>query len=371
MSLKSIFKTRQKRLQKKLAELGVEGFICEMPVDIFYLTGMKLSKGFLWITKRSLQLFVDGRYLEAAKVQSACSVSFLSDKQILSFCSSFVEEGYLLGFDRQTPYANYLALKKLSLQLQQKRGARFHLKGLMAPIQGVRAIKDGDELELIKKSSALLVEGFVYLKKQLKEGVEEREIAWQFESFCRSKGAEGLSFPPIVAFGENSALPHHISGEKRLKKGMIVLLDLGVILNGYCSDMTRVIFFGNVSKELQTIFALVKKAHQAALDRCQPGVSLAELDQTARSVIASEGYEKAFVHSLGHGVGLEIHEKPEVSSRNKKEVLIPGMVLTIEPGIYLPGQGGVRYEDMVVVTQKGCQNLFESLNHVEHCNLLN
>ncbi len=188
----------------------------------------------------------------------------------------------------------------------------------------------------------------------------ELEVARALEIYCLKNGAEGMSFESIIAFGKNSALPHHHPGNTKLKENDIALFDLGVILNGYCSDMTRVDFVGKGNSTLRKLYDVNRAAQKVALAKCRPGVKLKELDQAARRVMASAELEELFIHNLGHGVGLEVHESPSISSKgiDRNVMLEEGMAITIEPGLYLPGKGGVRYEDTIVITAKGYVNLY-------------
>lgn len=329
--------------------MGVEGFIIEHPTDLAYFTGMRVSRGRLLVGPKTVTLFVDGRYRDVAKKQSPYPVKTLTE-QALREALVKLKGVKRYGFDTSLSVAAHQTLKKAFVKRT--------LKGVDHPTLVVRAIKDRSELLLLQKSAALLWKGFLYLRKRLRVGVQEDALAREFEFYVKERGAEALSFEPIVAFGDHSALPHHRSGQRKLKRGDIVLLDLGVVLNGYASDMTRVVFFGDVSPRMQEIYAVVRKAHQAALDKCKAGEKVAHLDQAAREIMGKE--EKHFIHALGHGIGLDVHEFPRISKESTKEVLQEGMVITIEPGLYLPGIGGVRYEDMVVITKSGYRNLFKN-----------
>jgi len=344
MKLKKLFHDRQKKLQNSLKKWKIDLLISENTLDIFYLTGMELSLGKLLVSKDAATLFVDGRYQQAAKDQAACTVKPLKEAALLQPFNKVKT----VGFDEELSFKAAEEWKRL---LKNK----CRLKPLEAPILSLREIKDPHEIMLIKKSADLLWKGFLHAKKKLKVGIKEKEIAFEFETFCRKKGAECLSFTPIIAFGANSALPHHHSGERKLKKDDIVLMDLGVQLNGYCSDMTRTFFFGKKTKLLKELYDVVHEAKEAALALCHPETTFKALDEAARKVMRKAKLEKYFIHRLGHGIGLEVHESPNL--RHEERRLEPGMVITIEPGLYLPGKGGVRLEDMVVVTKTGHQNL--------------
>ncbi|MES2122808.1 MAG: M24 family metallopeptidase, partial [Chlamydiota bacterium] len=199
-----------------------------------------------------------------------------------------------------------------------------------------------------------------HMQKEIKAGISEKELALIFEVFCLQNGAEAMAFDPIVAFGPNSAMPHYRSQDVPLCKGDIVLIDIGVVREKYHSDMTRVHFFQGADPEMQRLYAIARKAQRKALEHCRPGVRVGMLDEAARDVLRDEGVEELFVHSLGHGIGLETHEYPRIKAtgESKDMHLEVGMAITVEPGLYIPGKGGVRYEDTVVITPNGYRNFY-------------
>jgi Xaa-Pro aminopeptidase len=217
-------------------------------------------------------------------------------------------------------------------------------------------VKDDDELKLIRAAVALGAKLFDRAVEVLKPGVKETEVAGEMEHAARRAGAEEMSFPTIVASGVRSALPHGRASEQAIAAGGFVVCDFGVILRGYCSDQTRTVWVGSAPEEAKRAYDAVKEAQQAAVDAVRPGVTVGEVDESARKVLRKAGLGRYFTHSTGHGVGLEIHEAPRVAS-GQKEVLQPGMVITIEPGVYFPGKWGVRIEDMVAVTAGGRDQL--------------
>ena len=343
-----IFLDRMKAVFSSCEKDKIDALIIEKPIDLFYLTGLHLSAGALIIYKKEATLLVDGRYIGFATKNAPCSCELLSAKNIEKNLKSFSR----IGFDStETSYERWEEFKKQS----QKS-----LVPLQHPTQSTRAIKNHAELKALKKSAALLWKGFQHLKKMLKPGITEQELALCFELFCLKHGAEKMAFDPIVAFGKNTAFPHYKPSNTRLKKGDIVLCDLGVVIDHYHSDMTRTFFFGKPDPRLILFEAVVKDAHDAALQLCRPGAKVGELDQAAQAVIKKAGLEKYLAHSLGHGVGLEIHEFPRLKFKGADHnvVLKEGMVITIEPGLYWPGVGGFRYEDTIVITQKGYENWY-------------
>jgi Xaa-Pro aminopeptidase len=347
---KDSFKKKVSHFRKIFPSMNVDGFIIEHPTDLYYFLGLHFSRGRFLITENHVTLFVDGRYDEVAKKNSPFPVKPLEKHTLEETLRK--SKGHLFGFDNDLSIRAHKELKS-SFSKEGKK-----LKGFDEPTMRIRMIKDQTEQHLIKKSAELLWKGFLHVRKKLKVGVSERQLAQEFEFFVKKNGAEALAFNPIVAFGCNSALPHHHSSNRKLKNNEVVLFDLGVMLNGYASDMTRITFFGKVSKRIEELYRTVREAHQAALNICKAGLPVAELDQAARRAMGKE--EKYFLHSLGHGIGLDVHEYPRISSKVNNVLLEEGMVITIEPGLYQSGLGGIRYEDMIIVTKTGYQNLFKS-----------
>lgn len=337
------------RLQKLQATLNVDLLLIDQPVDLYYLTGLDLSKGRLAVGKKGAFLFVDGRYFESARKTAPCEV-------ILSESGAFqqmIKPFERIGFDGSSLSVDgYRALQK---ELPDKI-----FSSVPNPLRDLRLIKDETEIALLQKAANVTWKGLRHAVSQLKEGVLEEEIAWEFERYCREHGASNLSFPPIVAFGENSAYPHHRAGKTRLKKDQVVLIDVGAVVHRYAGDLTRVYFFKTADPEMQRRYQLVQRAQKSAIQAVQVGMTIGELDRLVREIFHKEGCDQLFTHSLGHGIGLETHEYPRIRVHNADAqcVIKPNMVFTIEPGLYQPGLGGVRYEDMILVTQKGAINLY-------------
>ena len=337
------------RYLQKLTE--VDACLVENPLDLFYLTGLKLSSGRLLISAKEVLLLVDGRYLQMAEAKASVSTALDSSEKFLDFCKRHHVKH--LGFDgRYTSYDHYQLLNKYKAQIK--------LIPVSCHFQTMRAIKDTGEIVLMKKSAALLWKGFQFLVKSLKTGVTEKQLSKWFEIFCLEHGADRLAFDPIIAFGKNGAMPHYQCQNTKLKEGDAVLIDIGVVLNHYHSDMTRVHFFKKEDPYIRHLYEIVKRSQQSALKLCRPGSQLKDLDLAARHVMRQEGVEDLFVHSLGHGIGLQTHEYPRIKFDNtdKDVVLESGMVFTVEPGLYVPDKGGVRYEDTIVITPTGYTNFF-------------
>ncbi len=227
---------------------------------------------------------------------------------------------------------------------------------LSGMLDGVRTVKNGVETVAIRSAQRIAESVLAEVIGCLREGVMERDIAAEIDYRFKTRGGEGASFETIVAFGPESSKPHARPGTRKLSTGDIVLFDMGTIVEGYASDMTRTFVFGHADSVFRDRYETVLRAQEAALDGIRSGMSCADADGLARKVIENAGHGERFVHSLGHGVGLEVHEKPVLSSRSK-ETLETGMVVTVEPGVYFPGWGGIRIEDMAVVTDGGCENL--------------
>ncbi len=330
--------------------LETDAALVENPVDLLYLTGMSLSRGVFLTTKEDAILFVDGRYFSKAQKQAPCTVRLLSG----NYLADWIEARSIrtVEFDADwTSVSRHEALK------QEVKSVFF--KPIAGLLKQQRVIKDAEEMNALKRAATITWEGFKHIESLLKEGVSEEELALEFEFFVRKAGASGLSFSPIVAFGENSAYPHYRAGKATLEQGQIVLIDVGAVVDGYAGDMTRVVFFGTPDPQLESMLELSKKAQQKAFEAARPGVTFGDLDLAARSVYAEAGLEALFTHSLGHGIGLETHEYPSIKLQgpDRDLKLVAGMVFTIEPGLYRPGLGGVRWEDTVVVTKNGCERL--------------
>lgn len=340
---------RLKQLQALLPTLNSEAILIENPINLLYLTGLDLSAGKLVVTQTETALIVDGRYFESCQALSPCPIFLLEEMPLKKWFSLHPIQHLAFESDKTT-YQSFLNLKNtLSCTLVP----------VESPIQRLRWIKDADEIDLLRTSAKLAYEGYEFVASRLQEGVKERDLALDLEFFWKKKGAKGLAFESIIAFGANSSMPHYRAGEGVLKSGMPVLIDIGVIWRHYHSDMTRVLFFGEPPPIIRTIFTIVEEAKQAAQELCKPGTCIGDLDAAARDYITERGYGKYFTHSLGHGLGLEIHESPTLRSTGpyRDTPLQEGMVITIEPGIYLPQIGGVRLEDTLLITSEGYENL--------------
>jgi Xaa-Pro aminopeptidase len=227
-------------------------------------------------------------------------------------------------------------------------------------IDPIRMVKDPDEVEALRAAIRLNDDAFNYLVHGLEVGQTEAELAWELERFVRTHGGEGLSFDPITVAGPNTAIPHAMPSDRPIHADELVLFDMGTRVRGYCSDMTRTFSVGSAPDVLREVWDVVLEAQAAARDMVRPGMTGAEVDAVARGVIERAGYGDQFVHGTGHGIGLEVHEPPWITRTRGEDVLTPGMVFTVEPGVYLPGVGGVRIEDIVLLTDRGAEVLSAS-----------
>jgi len=346
---------RLKRLQEYLVFLGVDACILEDPYDLYYFTGLSLSYGRLWVHKKKAALFVDPRYIEIATKSSYVEpVLLLKEENEKNFLKTIRPEK--ITFDGAT--LSYMRSYELQKFLERCQ-IPFTLIAKERLTSQVRMIKDPFEIKEIKASANILTKVFLHLRRTIKEGMSEMDVAREFEIYLRQCGAESAAFEPIIAFGKNSAMPHYRAGRTKLKKDSIVLLDLGVVYGKYHSDMTRVLFHGVPNPVLLRLASVVKKAHRAALLLCKPGTKIGALDEAVRIEMRKENMEEYFTHALGHGIGLETHEPPRLrfDSKDKDLELRAGMVIAIEPGLYLPGKGGIRWEDMVLITKNGYEML--------------
>lgn len=345
---------RTQGVRQSLDTLGLDAILITNSYNRKYLTGFTGSAGYVLITKDSAVLLTDFRYTEqAAKQAPNFEIVKHEAKPIVSVKQLLQQKGLVkLGFEQTdvsfATHAAYAAeLEGIELIPTDK------------VVETLRMIKDDSELAIIQQAADLADRTFAHVLTIAKPGMTELEIALEIEFFVRRNGASSTSFDTIVASGERSALPHGVASERKLQNDEFLKLDFGALYNGYCSDLTRTVVIGKASDKHKEIYNIVLEAHMNALNNLKPGMTGAQADSLARDVIAKAGYGDNFGHSLGHGIGLYIHEGPGLAQRSDT-VLQPGMVVTIEPGIYLPGFGGVRIENDVVITESGIRVLTHS-----------
>jgi Xaa-Pro aminopeptidase len=338
---------RRTRLASRLAELGADGFLLTRLPNVRYTTGFTGSNGQVLLTPDGAAFFTDGRYTEQAshEVPDLERVTYLD-----RFLEPVVRAARRLGVGR-------LGFESEGVTFRTYEELRAAAEGIeLVPVWGEverqRWVKDPDELAALERAQGATDDAFDAVVGRLRDGVSERELAFELDAEMRRGGAERPAFDTIVAFGEDAAEPHHEPTGRTLSRGDVVKMDFGALVDGYHADMTRTVAFGEPPARLRDVHDLVRTAQQAGIDAVRVGATGAEVDAAARSVIEGAGLGEHFTHGLGHGVGLEIHEGPRLR-RGSEDVLPVGAVVTVEPGVYLPGMGGVRIEDMVVVTEHG------------------
>jgi Xaa-Pro aminopeptidase len=347
-------------LRRKLTRAGLPGLLVTHLPDVRYLCGFTGSSAALAVTRRAARLFTDGRYTtQAAEEVKAARVEIISGSPAVAAIQWMaVQPGVeMAGFDPTRTTVADLSHWKAALPYRLRRGFLSSLPA--AFVEPLRRVKDQDELDVMREAALIGCRLFDHILGVLRPGIAEIEVAAELEHQARLLGAEGMSFDTIVASGARSALPHGHASTQGLPRRGFVTLDFGIILKGYCSDMTRTVFIGAPKAEERNAYQAVLQAQQAAVDAVISGVSCGEVDEAARSILRKEGLAEAFSHSTGHGVGLEIHEQPRIGAGQATR-LQTGMVITIEPGIYLPGKFGMRIEDMVAVTRTGGEVLTPS-----------
>lgn len=347
--------SRLAALRAMLAAEGLDALVVFSPYNRSYLSGFTGSSGWLVISANRAALVTDGRYVEQA-AQQARGFEVVRHEPGEPFVAVAAEVGRA-GAGR----VGFEAHAATFAEVEQLRAALGTIPVVPARpfVEDLRMVKDAAEIAAIRRAVALADRAFAHVEGMIRPGVREADVALELEFFLRRQGAEGMAFETIVASGPRSALPHGVASDRPIQAGEMVTLDFGCRVGGYCSDMTRTVAVGEPPAELRAIYDVVLRAQEAALAAVAPGKSGREVDRVARDVIAAAGYGERFPHGTGHGVGLFIHEGPRLSPKGET-VLQPGMVVTVEPGVYLPGVGGVRIEDMALVTETGSLRLTEA-----------
>ncbi|MBB3906812.1 Xaa-Pro peptidase family protein [Anoxybacillus rupiensis] len=341
------------KLRACFAEYGIDGMLITNSYNRRYMTGFTGTAGVAVISKTEAVFITDFRYAEQAAKQ-------IKGYEIVQHAGSIIEE--------VAKQAARLQIKKLGFEQDHLSYATFQAyereaEVVLVPVSGLveklRLIKSDSEIKILKEAAEIADAAFNHILQFIRPGVREIEVAHELEFFMRKQGAISSSFDIIVASGYRSALPHGVATDKIIEKGEFVTLDFGAYYHGYCSDITRTVAVGEVSDELKKIYDIVLKAQLRGMEGIKPGMTGKEADALTRDYISEQGYGEHFGHSTGHGIGLEIHEGPTLSVRSDVR-LEPGMVVTVEPGIYIAGLGGVRIEDDTVVTADGNDPLTRS-----------
>ncbi len=356
---------RLTRLRQAMAEADCQALLVSQPESRRYLSGYSAkdlpprdSAGYLLITEERQFLLTDPRTEEQAAVEAPHFERRIAGPatRVRDVLRDLVAEQRLtrIGFEAgHLPYGLWESFNEaLEGVARLEPGPNI--------IDRIRMVKDPDEIETMRASIALNDAAFAHLARGLAVGQTERELAWELERYVRTHGGEGLAFDPITVAGPNTAVPHAAPSDRAIRDDELVLFDIGARVRGYCSDMTRTLCVESAPAKLREVWSIVRDAQLAARDAVRPGMTGAEVDAVARGVIERAGYGESFTHGTGHGIGLEVHEPPWLTKTRGDDVLLPGMVFSIEPGVYLPGLGGVRIEDLVLLTERGAEVLSNS-----------
>jgi Xaa-Pro aminopeptidase len=350
------YKKRQNALIEILSGKGLDSAVILCPENVFYLTGAPFVTGsadtLLYLDRdRGASLIVWNRDYEETKdrVKGVNIEKLEVGEKPIDRLKKLAVQSERAGFEEGF----------VNIGIHNSFKAIFDLVPLEGAIGKMREVKDADEIACIEKAQGVTDRAFSKALGRFSEGMTEQEAASELEYYLRREGAESYAFETIVGSGHRAVYPHGMPSKKKAIGGEAVVFDFGAKVDGYCSDMTRTIFFGKPNGEIVNIYEAVLEAQTAALAAAKAGIAGKELDAVARNILNARGYGKYFVHGLGHGVGIAIHEGPSVSSKSE-DVFVPGNVITDEPGVYLPRVGGVRIEDMILITDNGCRNLTKS-----------
>ncbi|MBF0593786.1 MAG: aminopeptidase P family protein [Candidatus Omnitrophica bacterium] len=350
---------RLSKLQSFFSELEVDAVFVSTPVNIRYLTGHLAEDAWLLITRAKTFYITDFRYIEhVKKVFKARNIDVIQFeeslfKTVVQLAASHKVK--VFGFEE-----NHLTCYQFG-RLRALAGKGVKFKGLSGAVEALRVVKEAQELDILRQAIRINLKGFSFIKKFICPGVSEEAVLFKLQDFIRREGV-AFSFPPIIASGPNAAYPHARVSGRELKSSEPLLLDLGVEVSGYKSDLTRMFFLGKMSRSFEQNLSAIHGAQEAAYKVIRAGVEAKVVDAAARGFLEKKGLAQYFGHSLGHGVGLDTHEMPRISGKSG-EILLENMVITVEPGVYFPGRYGVREEEMVLVTKNGCEVLSGYRDH--------
>ncbi|MBI4353491.1 MAG: aminopeptidase P family protein [Candidatus Omnitrophica bacterium] len=347
---------RLKKLFDAFPKNRIDGLLVSSWPNVTYLSGFKGTESWAFVSPKGLYLITDSRYAEEAREEAKGFHVVLRDKRgVAEIVKDLAGKGRVRRIGFEAGIVTYDFYRRLAKTAGAKR-----LTATRGLVEELRVVKDAFETAQIRKSAELAVRGYHYIRKAIRPGMSERDAQGRLEYYTKTLGSEKPAFDLIIASGARSSMPHCRSDETPIRKGGLVLVDMGVVYGGYHSDLTRPVFLGKMTSFQKKIHDLVWHAQRLGIEKAGPGVPAKEVDRVCRKVIEQGGHGDFFGHGTGHGVGLEIHEAPTVSSRSET-LLKPGMVITVEPGIYLPGRFGIRIEDMVLITEKGREVLTKGL----------
>jgi Xaa-Pro aminopeptidase len=350
-----LHKCRLDKVRNRLEKAQLDGLLITKPENMYYVSGFTGSEGAVVLTTNKAYLVVDFRYKEQAENEAPCfEIVVFNTNSLFRRCGELITLSSVksLGFEAQ-----HLTVKDYNKMLSSLNNIQVFEADYI--LEELRSIKEPDEVEKIIKAQEITDQTFAHIIEYIKTGVSEKELELEMEYYMRNLGAQGTAFKTIIASGPRSSLPHGIATNRKLQEGDLITFDFGARFLNYCSDMTRTVILGTPNKKQIEIYEIVLEAQEAALNYIKSQVFGKDVDKIARDIINNYGFKQNFGHSLGHGVGLEIHENPYLSPKSESN-LLSGMVVTIEPGIYIQNLGGVRIEDMVIITDDGCKNITSS-----------
>jgi Xaa-Pro aminopeptidase len=342
---------RRRAASARLAEHKIDALLVSSPANVQYLSGYAGSNGLMLLTGREAVFFTDPRYRLEASREVTCRVS-VAKKALIEAAAEVLKRKRIKKIGFETAWMRHEDFQKLKEALPMG----VSLQPIGRVIEEQRMVKSADEITRIRKSVEANSEAYSRTLRRVRPGVREQDIAAELDFQMRMLGAQSTAFETIVAVGDRSALPHARPSARRLEENELLLIDMGAMLDGYASDMTRVAYAGTPPKKVRDMYRAVLEAQLAAINAVRPGITADKVDSAARSVLKRHKLDRQFIHSTGHGLGLEIHEPPRLGKKDKTR-LQAGMAITIEPGAYVEGLGGVRIEDTVLVTQSGCEVL--------------
>ena len=343
--------SRCRQLRQAMRDMGLDGFLATDPQDVSYLSGFSSYDSYLLVTRRGLALITDSRYVEQAQKQCRGPRVIERRGTMALAVANLAKRAALSRIGLEPAGLSLEAYRRLGKALG--RGKLVDAPGL---VRRARIRKDSREQAAIRRAVKVAQESFLAVRRWLRAGMTELEVAGRLDYEMKCRGASEPAFTTIVACGAKSSMPHAQPGKVRIKANQPLLIDWGAIVNGYSCDLTRVLFLNSMPQSLRAVYEIVREASRAGLKVIKPGISAKKVDEAARTVIKEAGYGKYFGHGLGHGIGRDVHEAPVISPRSR-DILEEGMIFTIEPGIYLPGRGGIRIENDVLVTKQGCRVL--------------
>ncbi|MGA2441540.1 MAG: aminopeptidase P family protein [Tepidisphaeraceae bacterium] len=367
---KAYLKVRQKTVRVAMNKLNLDGLLLTLSADLAYLTNFTGEDSIGLVTADDIRLVTDFRYKEQAEIEAGWLKVVLREGKMDTALAQTILGAKVKRVGFEANRATFGQIHALDAQIKKKAGKEaVELVPLEDVLVNIRKVKDDQEIGLIRKSAAIAEEAFSAVREAIEVGQSENYLAGLLVLELRSRGASDASFPVIVGAGANSSLPHYRPGEALVRNDQPLLFDWGALYEGYCSDITRTLMLGRVNAKIKEIYKIVLEAQQAAIGFLRPGVTTQQTDRVARDLIDKAGYKAQFGHGLGHGIGREIHELPTMRRIGGDEELQPGMIVTVEPGIYLPGEGGVRIEDDVLITHSGCEVLTTLDKTFEGCHI--